>query len=171
MGEGGGVCQTSTTLFRALLNSGVPITSRYPHAYRVGYYEQDAKVGFDASVFYPSLDLKFKNDTERYILIQAEVDEKNYAMTFYLFGTKDGREVTITEPKIYGFVPAPADEYVEDKSLAPGQIKQIDFSASGVTSEFQRTVTKDGKQLYADVFRSTYAPWKAIYLKGPSKKS
>jgi vancomycin resistance protein YoaR len=170
LGEGGGVCQTSTTLFRAALNSGLPITSRYPHAYRVGYYEQDAKVGFDASVFYPSLDFKFKNDTGHYVLIQTEVDRKNYAMSFYLFGTKDGRKVEITEPKLYGYIPTPAPEYVEDKNLRPGEIKQIDFPASGITSEFERSVTKDGAQLYKDVYKSTYSPWKAIYLKGPSKK-
>jgi vancomycin resistance protein YoaR len=170
LGEGGGVCQTSTTLFRAALNSGLPITSRYPHAYRVSYYEQDTKVGFDASVFYPSLDFKFRNDTGHYVLIQTEVDRKNYAMSFYLFGTKDGRKVEITEPKLYGYIPTPAAEYVEDKSLRPGEIKQIDFPASGITSEFERTVTKDGAQLYKDVYKSTYSPWKAIYLKGPAKK-
>lgn len=170
LGEGGGVCQTSTTLFRAALNSGLPITSRYPHAYRVSYYEQDTKVGFDASVFYPSLDFKFRNDTGHYVLIQTEVDRKNYAMSFYLFGTKDGRKIEITEPKLYGYIPTPAAEYVEDKSLRPGEIKQIDFPASGITSEFERTVTKDGAQLYKDVYKSTYSPWKAIYLKGPAKK-
>jgi vancomycin resistance protein YoaR len=170
LGEGGGVCQTSTTLFRAILNSGLPITARYPHAYRVGYYEQDAKPGFDASVYFPSLDLKFKNDTDRYVLIQAEVDKKNYEMVFYLFGTKDGRQVSITDPQLFGYIPTPAPEYVEDSSLKPGQVKQIDFPASGITSTFERTVTKNGEELYKDSFRSTYSPWKAIYLKGPSKK-
>jgi vancomycin resistance protein YoaR len=91
-------------------------------------------------------------------------------MSFYLFGTKDGRKVEITEPKLYGYIPTPAAEYVEDKSLRPGEIKQIDFPASGITSEFERTVTKDGAQLYKDVYKSTYSPWKAIYLKGPAKK-
>ena len=170
LGEGGGVCQTSTTLFRAALNSGLPITSRYPHAYRVGYYEQDAKVGFDASVYYPSLDFKFRNDTGHYVLIQTEVDKKNYAMTFYLFGTKDGRKVEISEPKLYGYIPTPAPEYIEDKSLRAGEVKQIDFPASGITSEYERIVTRDGAQLSKDAYKSTYSPWKAIYLKGPSKK-
>lgn len=171
LGEGGGVCQTSTTLFRAILNSGLPITARYPHAYRVGYYEQDAKPGFDASVYYPSLDLKFKNDTDKYILIQAEVDKAKYEMTFYLFGTKDGREVQVSEPELFGYIPTPAPEYIEDKSLKPGQIKQIDFPASGITSSFERKVVKNGEELYNDTFKSTYSPWKAIYLKGPSKKN
>jgi vancomycin resistance protein YoaR len=170
LGEGGGVCQTSTTLFRAILNSGLPITARYPHAYRVGYYEQDAKPGFDASVYYPSLDLKFKNDSDRYVLIQAEVDKKNYEMTFYLFGTKDGREVKITEPHLFGYAPAPAPEYIEDKSLKPGEVKQVDFAASGITSKFERSVIKDGEELYRDTFKTSYSPWKAIFLKGPEKK-
>lgn len=170
LGEGGGVCQTSTTLFRAILNSGLPITARYPHAYRVGYYEQDAKPGLDASVYYPSLDLKFKNDTDRYILIQAEVDKSKYEMVFYLFGTKDGREVKITEPQLFGYIPAPAPEYVEDKNLKPGEVKQVDFAASGITSTYERVVTKKGEELYKDNFKTTYSPWKAIYLKGPKKK-
>jgi len=91
-------------------------------------------------------------------------------MVFYLFGTKDNREVKITEPELYGFIPAPAAEYIEDSSLSAGQIKQVDFSASGITSKFERIVTKDGKELVKDNFKTTYSPWKAIYLKGPQKK-
>ena len=170
LGEGGGVCQTSTTLFRAMLSAGLPVTARYPHAYRVGYYEQDAKPGLDASVYYPSLDLKFRNDTNHYILIQAEVDKKNYSMKFYLFGTKDGREVEVTEPQLFGFRPAPAAEYIEDSSLKPGEVKQVDFSASGITSSFSRVVKRNGEELYNDNFTTTYSPWKAIFLKGPEKK-
>ena len=92
-------------------------------------------------------------------------------MTFYLFGTKDGREVQVSEPELFGYIPTPAPEYIEDKSLKPGQIKQIDFPASGITSSFERKVVKNGEELYNDTFKSTYSPWKAIYLKGPSKKN
>jgi len=169
LGEGGGVCQTSTTLFRAILNSGLPITSRYPHAYRVGYYEQDVKAGFDASVFYPSLDFKFKNDTGKHLLVQAYVDKKNYEMTFYIFGTKDGRKVELSEPVLTGYIPAPAPVYVDDPTMKEGQIKQIDFSASGVTSTFTRKVTKGDLTLIDEKYVSTYSPWKAIYLKGTKK--
>lgn len=170
LGEGGGVCQTSTTIFRAALNSGLPITSRYPHAYRVGYYEQDVPVGFDASVYYPSLDFKFKNDTGKHILIQAEVDKKNYEMTFYIFGTKDGREVEISEPVLTGFIPAPAPVYVEDPELKEGELKQIDFAASGITSTFTRRVTKGDLTLVDEKYTSTYTPWKAVFLKGTKKR-
>lgn len=171
LGEGGGVCQTSTTLFRAVLNSGLPVISRYPHAYRVGYYEQDAKPGLDASVFYPSLDFKFRNDTNKHILIQAEVDKNKYEMVFYIFGTKDGRSVELTEPVLTGFIPAPAPVYVDDPSLKPGEIKQVDFAASGITSVFYRKVKKDGQEIINEKYASTYSPWKAVYLRGPQKKN
>ncbi len=169
LGEGGGVCQTSTTLFRAILNSGLPITSRYPHAYRVSYYEQDVKVGLDASVYYPSLDFKFKNDTQKHLLIQASVDKKNYEMSFYIFGTKDGRKVEISEPQLTGYIPAPAAVYVDDPTMKEGEVKQIDFSANGITSTFTRKVLKGEETLINETYKSTYSPWKAVYLKGTKK--
>ena len=58
LGDGGGVCQVSTTLFRAALNAGLPIIERHAHAYRVHYYEEGGfKAGLDATVFSPSVDL------------------------------------------------------------------------------------------------------------------
>ena len=76
LGDGGGVCQVSTTLFRAALNAGLPIIERNAHAYRVGYYENDSQPGFDATVYAPTVDLKIKNDTQGYILIETEIDEE-----------------------------------------------------------------------------------------------
>src|SRR5574341_476103 len=69
-GVGGGVCQVSTTFFRAVFNAGFPIVERTPHAYRVSYYEQDGSgsvntrlAGLDATVYFPLVDFKFTNDT------------------------------------------------------------------------------------------------------------
>src|SRR5205085_743367 len=92
LGDGGGVCQVSTTLFRAALNAGLPIVERHPHAYRVQYYEEDSGPGIDAAVYVPSVDLKFKNDTGHHILIQAYADVENLRLTFDLYGANDGRE-------------------------------------------------------------------------------
>src|SRR3989338_3837918 len=111
LGDGGGVCQVSTTLFRAILNSGLPISERHAHAYRVGYYEQDSPPGFDATVFSPSVDLKFKNDTGTHILIQSYVDPSNMSLTFTLFGKKDGRQVSISKPIITNVSSTPAPLY------------------------------------------------------------
>lgn len=166
LGSGGGVCQTSTTLFRAALNSGLPIVSRHAHAYRVSYYEQDSPVGFDAAIFQPSWDFKFKNDTENYILIQAEPDRENYTLKFRIFGTPDGREIEISEPEISKQTPPPPALYQDDPTLAKGVVKQVDFPAWGANVKFSRTVTKDGEELFAETFESRYQPWRAIYLVG-----
>ncbi len=166
LGDGGGVCQVSTTLFRAALNAGLPIVERNQHAYRVGYYEQDSPPGVDAAIYSPGTDLKFKNDTGKHILIQAFPDMVNYSLSFQLFGTKDNREVIVNKPIILSQSPAPEAEYQDDPNLPKGQVKQIDFAAGGMNVFFTRTVKKDGKVILDDKFVSNYRPWKAIYLRG-----
>jgi vancomycin resistance protein YoaR len=80
---GGGLCQVSTTAFRAALNAGLPILERYPHAYPVSYYKP---YGVDATIYLPSPDLRFSNDTGKYILIQTRIVGNKLYFDFY--GTK-----------------------------------------------------------------------------------
>jgi vancomycin resistance protein YoaR len=166
LGDGGGVCQVSTTLFRAALNAGLPIVERHAHAYRVGYYEEDSPPGIDATVYVPTVDLKFRNDTGHYILIQSIVDLNTLRLTFMIYGTSDGRISNVSTPVVTNIRPAPPDKYEDDPTLPAGTIKQVDFAASGADATFTRTVTKDGKVLYNDVFTSHYQPWQAVYLRG-----
>ena len=166
LGDGGGVCQVSTTLFRAALKAGLPIVERNQHAYRVGYYEQDSGPGIDAAVYSPSVDLKFKNDTGHYILIQSYTDTANLKLTFDLYGVSDGRVSTIDQPVILSQSPAPDPLYQDDPTLPKGEVKQIDFAAGGANVYFTRTVKKDGKITLSDKFTSNYQPWKAVYLRG-----
>lgn len=166
LGDGGGVCQVSTTLFRAILNAGLPILERNQHAYRVGYYEQDSLPGVDAAVYVPSVDLKFKNDTGNYIFIQESIDLNTLALTFTIYGKSDGRKVSLTKPVITNQSPAPEPQYQDDPTLPKGTEKQIDFAAPGATAVFSRTVTtKDGKTV-TDTFKSNYRPWRAVFLRG-----
>jgi len=80
---GGGLCQVSSTAFRAALNAGLPINERHWHAYPVGYYKP---YGVDATIYLPSPDLKFTNDTGKYILIQTRIEGTKVYFDFY--GTK-----------------------------------------------------------------------------------
>jgi vancomycin resistance protein YoaR len=166
LGDGGGVCQVSTTLFRSVLNAGLPIVERAAHAYRVGYYEQNSPPGIDATVYSPSPDFKFVNDTPNYILIRAKNDSKRYSLIFELYGTSDGRVATISKPVTSNVKPALPTVYQDDPTLPAGTQKQVDYAASGAKVVFNYSVTRSGEQIYKKTFVSNYQPWAAVYLKG-----
>jgi vancomycin resistance protein YoaR len=100
---GGGLCQVSTTAFRAAVKSGMEITERRNHAYPVKYYNPQ---GTDATIYPPHPDLRFKNNTPAYILIQTRVEGNRLYFDFY--GSDDDREVVLTGPYIYDKRPSGA---------------------------------------------------------------
>ena len=166
LGDGGGVCQVSTTFFRAALNTGLPIIERNAHAYRVGYYENDSKPGFDATVFAPSVDLKIKNDTTAYILIQTEIDKENNLLYFKFYGKKDSRRVTISSVTVWDVQPPPEPIYQDDPTSKKGVVKQIDFAAWGSKASFNYRVNYANGQVFEKSFFSNYRPWQAVFLVG-----
>lgn len=93
---GGGLCQLSTTVFRAAILAGLPITERRPHSFPVKYYNPQ---GFDATIYPGVSDLKFINDTKGHILIQTKID--GATLFVELYGLSDGRQVVINGPHQY----------------------------------------------------------------------
>jgi vancomycin resistance protein YoaR len=165
-GVGGGVCQVSTTAFRAAFNGGYPIIERWPHAYRVGWYERGAGPGLDASVFSPVVDFKFKNDTPYHILIEAYANDAAGRLTFKFYSTSDGRQVTISDPVVENVIPHPADKIEEDPTLPVGVRQQVDYAADGADVTVTRTVTRDGQVISEDRVFTRYQPWQAIFKVG-----
>ena len=165
---GGGVCQVSTTLFRAMLNAGLDITSRQYHAYRVSYYEEDSRPGFDATVFIPSPDLKFKNDTGHYVLVQNTYDGVNKKLTYEIYGTSDGRTVDISNYRQWDAAPAPPDKWIDDPTLPPGKVIQDEHAIPGLKTSFDWKVTRVGTVIHQKTFQSNYVPWAAVFRKGVS---
>ncbi len=92
---GGGICQVSSTVFRAAIYSGLKITARRNHAYPVRYYYP---YGMDATIYIPKPDLSFVNNTPGYILVKPFIDGTE--LTFRFYGTKDGRNVAVDGPHI-----------------------------------------------------------------------
>ena len=92
----GGMCQVSTTCFRAEVNAGLRTTERQNHAYPVQYYSPQ---GTDATVYIPHPDLKFVNDTPGPILIQTRIASNT--LTFEFFGKSDGRTVALEGPRTF----------------------------------------------------------------------
>ncbi len=166
LGDGGGVCQVSTTVFRAALNAGFEIIERNPHSYRVGYYEQDSGPGLDASIFVPSADFKFRNDTQKHILVVSEFNAENFTLSYKIYGTPDGRKVEVGKPEILSKRSAPPTIYEDDPNLAKGQRRQVESAVGGASVQFTRKVIKDGETILNDVFKSNYRAWPAVIKVG-----
>ncbi|MFA6428453.1 MAG: VanW family protein [Candidatus Buchananbacteria bacterium] len=158
---GGGLCQIATTVFRSALYSGLPITARTNHSYRVTYYEP---AGMDATIYQPRPDLKFINDTKNYILIQSRI--KGDDIYFDFWGNKDGRLVEISKPKIYNLTAPPAAKLIETTSLAPGEKKCTESAHAGADAEFDYLVTYADGQTKTVNFFSRYRPWGSVCLIG-----
>lgn len=166
-GIGGGICQVSTTLFRAAFWAGLPILERHDHAYAVPYYTQGGyPEGFDATIYSPQLDLKFKNDTSAALLIQTSVDLPTKTLTISLYGTKTGRVVQLVPGPITNRVPHPADLRKLDPTLPKGAVKQVDWAHDGFDTWIKRIIKVNGAVTTTDVFSSHLQPWQAIYLVG-----
>jgi vancomycin resistance protein YoaR len=148
------------------LAAGLPVIERRAHAYRVTYYEQNSPPGFDATVYSPTTDFKFINDTPAYILIQAKADNQASTLEVELWGTNDGRVATTTKPIITDQSPPPPDLYQDDPTLRAGQIKQVDWKAFGAKVKFDYHVERHGEVLTHKTFSSNYRPWQAVFLRG-----
>lgn len=159
---GGGLCQVSTTLFRSTLNAGLKITERQNHSYRVSYYEPP--LGLDATIYLPRPDFKFFNDTPGYILVQNKVEGTK--ITFELYGTKDGRSSAISDTTIMNVTEPAEPIYIDTDTLPKGETKQIEKAHQGATTSVTYTVTRDGKEINKQTFKSRYKAWQAQYLVG-----
>lgn len=164
LGPGGGVCQVSTTLFRAAFFGGYPIAERWAHAYRVGFYEPP--IGLDATVFAPTVDFKFKNDTENYLLIQPKIDLRTTTLTFNFYGTKPNRTVEMEDPIKENVIPHGPAIYTEDPTIKKGTTKQVDFEHDGMDVTVYRVIKVNGQIVKREKFFSRYQPWVARYLVG-----
>jgi len=126
---GGGLCQVSSTTFRAAMNAGLPITARRNHSFAVQYY---APQGTDATIYPGSVDFKFVNNLSSHLLMRTRIDGSQLYFEFY--GTKDKREVAFEGPVVYD--------------------KKTDGS---MKTTWTRHVTANGS-VTTQVFNSTYQP-------------
>lgn len=163
---GGGLCQIGTTMFRGALGTGLPVTERRNHSYRVSYYEP---AGTDATIYNPWPDLKFKNDTGHYILIQSRIEGTKLYFDFW--GTRDGRAVMMTEPTIYNIVAPPEKKIIKTTDLAPGVTKCTERAHSGADAKFDYSVQYPNQpDPIETTFYSHYVPWQEVCLLGVTEE-
>jgi vancomycin resistance protein YoaR len=135
---GGGLCQVSSTMFRAALYSGLPITARKNHSYAVSYYAYPYGYGLDATVYDPNPDLRFMNDTPADLLIQGYTD--GFDAYFVFYGTNDGRTVTMEGPYSYDYTSISTPQITITDELAPGERVLDSYAHTGFKTDWYRTV-------------------------------
>lgn len=163
---GGGVCQVSTTTFRAAFFAGLPIEERHEHAYRVHWYEEMGEpVGFDAAVYQPGSDFKFDNPYDNWLYLQAYTS--NGYLHVKLYGTKvPGQTVELKASGPYNFLPAKPDKIQIVSDLPPGVKKQVDYAQQGVSADITRIIKVNGVVVKTSTFPSRYEAWSNIYQVG-----
>jgi vancomycin resistance protein YoaR len=145
---GGGVCQVATVLFNAAFFSGLKITERSNHMLYISTYP----MGRDAAVDYGSQDVRFVNDTGKWLLIKGAVGD---SVKFVIYGTSDGRKVSYTTSDWYG-VTAFSTTKVINPELKPGEVKVKNAGQTGRSCTVKRTVTRGGQTLHSDTFYSVF---------------
>ncbi|NJM05331.1 vanomycin resistance protein VanB, partial [Candidatus Gracilibacteria bacterium] len=173
---GGGICQDSTTMFRAAFWAGLPITERWGHSFYISWYDKYAfgeygnGPGMDATIFTPGgPDLKFLNDTGHWLLIQTVVDSAKTIAEVRIYGTDTGRVVKLEGPTISKKTPAPTEPvYVAEPERPRGSPRQSDTARGGMTIDFTRLVYQNGTLTERRTFQTVFKPWPNIFEINPA---
>ena len=166
---GGGICQDSTTLFRAAFHAGLPVTERHEHSFRITWYETYEPFGMDAAIFTGYLDLRFVNDTGQWLLLNTYVNEATSTVTYILYGTKPNREVLLDGPYVTHEYAKPAEPtYVEDINVPVGVFEQTDVARNGMDITVYRIIRQNGQVILREPFYTHFKPWPDIYLHNPA---
>ncbi len=167
---GGGLCQVSTTVFRAAFFAGLPITERHAHSFRISWYEELGEPpGLDAAIFTGVHDLRFVNDTGGWLLLSGTVDLRRQQLTITLYGQPTNRRVEYTY-RILERMPAPTQPvYVDDPTLPNGVVRQTDTARDGLQVEIYRTVYAGNQVHLRDTIPTTFQPWPNIFVRGTGR--
>jgi vancomycin resistance protein YoaR len=142
---GGGLCQVSTTIFNAVAAQGYEIVERHAH----GYYIDRYPLGYDAAVFDPGVDFRWRNDTANPVFLWSWSDWTS--VTIDVWGIPTGRTVVLSGPAQRNFV-QPAPDQPADPHFPKGAV------VAGRDVSRVRTVYENGVVLHQDFFGSHYAP-------------
>ena len=161
-GMGGGVCQTSSTLYNAVIYANLEIVQRDNHGYTVSY----VPCSRDATIYYPYLDFKFKNTREYPIKIVAEYNSAG-KITFSIYGTKEDNEYEVAIESYILTRISRSTTYVNDNTLEKGKRVQDIVGQDGFTSIAYKVLKKDGKVVKKVVLSSdTYSPMNDVIKVG-----
>ena len=148
-GMGGGICQVSSTAYKAALLAGMAVVERHNHSLTVSYID----LGLDAAVVYGMLDLKLRNDSEAHVLLKTSVDGS--LLTVKIFGTViPDRKISLASAVIEVF--EPEELRVVDPELLAGVEEVTEKGARGYKVTTKRIVVEGGTTVTTEQLPSSY---------------
>ncbi len=160
---GGGVCQTSSTLYYACLRADLAITERYAHRYVPAYIDW----GMDATVSWGGPDYKFTNDTD--YPIKIDTSYSNGYLTVRILGTNvDGTYVRMTNEVLSK---TPWETVYEDDPTLPAGTEQVQTSPyTGYRVRSYRNVYSADGALLSSTYEATsdYKSRDRVIVRGPA---
>ncbi len=158
-GIGGGICQVSSTLYNAVLLANLEVLERVNHGLTVPY----VSLSRDATVSWGAVDFRFKNSSDNYIYIHAEIN--NNKLTFEIHGTKTNQTVILKSERI-SIIPAGVN-YINDNTLPKGKEIVVNRGQQGYTSRLIKEVYEDGVLIDKKVVSTDrYLPTKTTIRRG-----
>ena len=147
---GGGVSQVATTVFNAAWEAGLKIAERNPHSLYISRYQ----LGRDATVNYPDLDLKFINDTPKWVFVAGA--SGGAGITVSIYGGGPERRVESGTGSIRETGPAPIRR-VKDPTLLKGQTEIEESGSPARATAVTRTVyDEQGAVLHDETWNTSY---------------
>jgi vancomycin resistance protein YoaR len=160
---GGGTSQVATTAFNAAWEAGLKITERNPHSLYISRYQ----LGRDATVYWPSLDLKFVNDTKKWILVKGFAEWDGIRISIY---GGESRRVE-SSPGTMEVTGEPPVERVKDASLRKGKTVVESTGTAPTRTSVTRTVyAQDGTLLRTETWNTSYKGETRVIRVGTKEK-
>lgn len=162
-GLGGGICQTSSTLYAAVLYADLEVTERHEHMLEVHY----APLGMDATVAYGSLDFRFKNNTDAPVKIVCKASAGKVDVQILGTNAHPDRKVEIICDRI-SYTPY-GTTIVNDETLEPGTEIQDGEGFNGAVVNTYKKITENGKEISNKLLhKSVYRMVNRILRVGPA---
>lgn len=163
---GGGICQTSSTLYNAALLANLEIVDRSNHQFLTSYVDASR----DATVAWGSIDFKFKNT--RTYPIKIEASAKNGVCEMAIYGIKEDKEYEVViESEVLSYIPF-TTKYENDDSLEEGEEVIEQSGYTGCTSEAYKILKLNGKVVSKTLLsKDTYDPMTRIIRRGTKKEA
>lgn len=158
---GGGICQVSTTLYVAVLKAELEVTERYSHSMIVHYVDPS----MDAAIAEGLKDLKFINNTDAPIYIEASADGSTLHFAIYGHETRDPNRTVRYESETTS-TEDPTSGLTEDANASFGTIEQTSYGYQGSTARLWKIVNDNGNETKEQVNSSTYRMTSDVYTVG-----